>query len=557
MTLQSDGRPEKNLSGVLEDLGAMLLERVAGGDLSSPIGGIVIYDRLDDGQWPDSCLVLGVGIEGNDQIAGVLEELVEKSAIGIVVRAPVTLDDSLRLAFEQAGIALLALNRGAAWVQVASLLRTSLSEGGAREVQETTNPAAPVGDLFAIANAVEALVGAPVTIEDRNSRLLAFSSNQDGADRSRTETILGREVPERVLRSQMDLGIFTSMYRSDAPVWVPPDSIPGEAVLPRWAIAVRAGGEVLGSIFALEIKPFTSIQKQAMVDAARLVALHLLHHRAVADVDRRLRAELLATALNGGRGTHEALTRLGLSDDSFVVLGMSARASTDSNALSVVSVAHARAAREKLNDAFGIHLQAVHTRSVAALIGDVTYGLMPVDSSGDPAALAMTVGEDFLRRVGSKTAVIAVGPVARTPPEIARAHLSVDRILRVLLSACVGTRRVAQLPDVHVDILMRDVHDILEARGEPVLGPLSDLIEYDRERGSDLMNTLCAYLDAFGDVTRAAKSTFIHPNTFRYRLRRLEEVSHLDLMDPHQRFDVMLRLRLLDVRTDQRWDVSR
>jgi hypothetical protein len=36
---------------------------------------------------------------------------------------------------------------------------------------------------------------------------------------------------------------------------------------------------------------------------------------------------------------------------------------------------------------------------------------------------------------------------------------------------------------------------------------------------------------------------FVHPNTFRYRLRRLTEVSGIDLADPDQRFAAMLQLR--------------
>ena len=36
---------------------------------------------------------------------------------------------------------------------------------------------------------------------------------------------------------------------------------------------------------------------------------------------------------------------------------------------------------------------------------------------------------------------------------------------------------------------------------------------------------------------------FVHPSTFRYRLRRLTEVSGIDLSDPEQRFAAMLQLR--------------
>ena len=63
--------------------------------------------------------------------------------------------------------------------------------------------------------------------------------------------------------------------------------------------------------------------------------------------------------------------------------------------------------------------------------------------------------------------------------------------------------------------------------------------------GTNLVETLKAWLDAFGDVARAAEAMYVHPNTFRYRLRRLAEVGEIDLDDPDQRFVAMLQLRVL------------
>ena len=94
----------------------------------------------------------------------------------------------------------------------------------------------PSGDLFSVANAVAALIDAPVTIEDRSSRVLAFSGRQDQADRSRVETILGRQVPERYSRLLVERGVFRELYRSDQPVHIEP---PSGAVLPDFVSAPR------------------------------------------------------------------------------------------------------------------------------------------------------------------------------------------------------------------------------------------------------------------------------------------------------------------------------
>ena len=60
------------------------------------------------------------------------------------------------------------------WGQVYSLLRTALASAGARG--EADAAGVPLGDLFALADAVAASVGGPVTIEDPQFRVLAFSN---------------------------------------------------------------------------------------------------------------------------------------------------------------------------------------------------------------------------------------------------------------------------------------------------------------------------------------------------------------------------------------------
>ncbi len=82
-------------------------------------------------------------------------------------------------------------------------------------------------------------------------------------------------------------------------------------------------------------------------------------------------------------------------------------------------------------------------------------------------------------------------------------------------------------------------------RGERPGGAIARLMEYDERNNAGLVETLEAWLDALGDVTKAASDLFIHPNTLRYRLKRVTEVGEIDLTDPEQRFAAMLHLRIL------------
>ena len=120
------------------------------------------------------------------------------------------------------------------------------------------------------------LLDAPVTIEDRRSRVLAFSGRQDEADSSRVETILARQVPERYLRIHEEDGVFRELYLSDGLVHVPAAKTEDADALPRVAVAVRAGDAFLGSVWAAVRRPLTPEREEAFLESAKLVALHML-----------------------------------------------------------------------------------------------------------------------------------------------------------------------------------------------------------------------------------------------------------------------------------------
>lgn len=536
-------RARASLARVLDDLGSTLLELVHGDPgRAEEISGVVIHDPLDAPVLPRRSLVLGVGVEEPDRVAELLGELGRRDAAALVLRAPVPVSLEVRAASEAAGVPVLGLSRGAPWAHLAAMLRSLLVEGDVGAVAPESLGGLPSGDLFAVANAIASLLDAPITIEDRSSRVLAFSGRQDEADPSRVETILGRQVPERYSRILSERGVFRELHRSDQPIFVDPAPDADQVfVMPRVAVAVRAGDEVLGSIWAAVPGPLSPERTDALRDAAKLVALHLLRVRAGADVERRVRADLVGSVLEGGPGAREALERLGLADSPLLVLAL-AVPDPDPETGDDPVLAHER---QRLSDAFAVHLSAVHPRSATAPVGGVTYALAAyAGPAGEGEARAVRVAGDFLERIGERLrTVVAVGPVATSLSEIGRSRETTDRVLRVLRDDP-SAGPVARLVDVQTESLLMELRDRVLARGEPVTGPLAALVAYDEEHDGSLVATLHAWLEAFGDVNRAAEALYVHPNTFRYRLRRVREVGGLDLLDPAQRFAVGLQLRL-------------
>jgi hypothetical protein len=529
----------------LDDLGATLLEVVCGElDPDREIGGVVIHDPLDEPAYPDGAIVLGVGLAGDEAVGRLVQELGTRGAVGLIVRHPAALGPVLPAAAKAAGLVVLGLARGATWTQLAALLGSLLAEEDIGSVDDESLGGLPSGDLFAVANAVAALLDAPVTIEDRSSRVLAFSARQDEADAARTETIIGRQVPERYARVLTELGVFRDLYRYDRPVVVDPEPIGyDDMTVPRVAFAVRVGDEVLGSIWAATRQPLTPAKEASLRDAAQLVALHLLRLRAGADVSRRLRADLVSTALEGGRGAGQALSRLGLADQTLVVMAAALR-EADPEASAHAEQLRA-GERQRFTDAFAVHLSAMNPGTAVAEIGGVAYALFPVvglAAAGEERA-ARAAGV-FLERIGARVqAVVAVGRAVADLSGLAQSRVTAERVLRVLRSRP-ETGPVARMGDVQTASLLLELGDLMAARGDQPLGPMASLIAHDARSDSDLLGTLRAWLDSFGDVSQASASLFVHPNTLRYRLRRISQICGLDLNDPEVRFAAMLQLRI-------------
>jgi DNA-binding PucR family transcriptional regulator len=72
---------------------------------------------------------------------------------------------------------------------------------------------------------------------------------------------------------------------------------------------------------------------------------------------------------------------------------------------------------------------------------------------------------------------------------------------------------------------------------------LGRVAEHDRARGGALLETLKAYLEE-GEQQAAARRLQVHPNTLRYRLDRIREISGADLDDPETRLNLSVALRV-------------
>lgn len=521
-------RPRVPLTRVVEAFGPILMRVLSGSHRRADVFDIVIYDPADDPVARPGDLVLGVGVRNADEVAALSRALQASHVAGLVVKVPAGEEPSWLRTGLPADTTILGLAPDASWSYVASLVRSLLTAAsGAGD---------PAEDLFGLADAASALVNAPITIEDMSSRVLAFSGRQGEADAGRHDTILGRQVPTQYIRLLEERGVFRWLAQESTPVYIEPLS---DTMLARAAVSVRAGGEMIGSMWAVVSEPLPPERERAFADAAKVVALHLLRLRAGADVGRRLQADLVATVLEGGQGAGEAAGRLGIASGPLCVLAAQPL---------LIEPSQQEAACQQLSQRLAVHSAAVRSHSAVALVGGAVYGIFAGRDAND-ASRGPVIGlaEEFVARRGGIDVVIGIGRSVPRHTEVGRSRIDADRALRVLRHEALhlGSRqRVARFADVQSRSLLLRLADLAADDGEVLAGPLGALLAYDAEHRSGLVDTIATYLDAFGDVARGAAALHIHPNTFRYRLRRATEISGLDLSDPEARLAVMLQLRL-------------
>ncbi len=531
--------PETTLASVIADLGGGIVRvAVAPDGLDIPVGTPVIHDPVEESDLQPGDLVLAVGIDpAMDHAPGLVRRAGSAGAAALLFKSRGgDLPEGVCRAARDAGVAVLVVGEDVAWGQLHGLLRTArATRGGALD---TAGIAVPLGDLFALANAVASMVGGPTTIEDPQSVVLAYSTHDEPIDRPRRETILGRHVPEPWLERLQADGVFRRLWSTDDIVRIDYSEIE-EGFRPRMAVAVRAGDEILGSIWVAEghqeLGPDAEV---ALREAARIAALHLVRHRSSDDLERRRRGEELQQVLEGG-GTPELLAEL---------LGVPAETWATVLAFAPVSGDAAERAlhTERAVDLIALHFEAFRRAAGCVAIGSIVYVVAPDVEQPDADRLT-GLAWDVIERSGAAPdggLRSGIGSTVRGLSEIPRSRHEADQVLRVLATVPeVGP--VAHIEEVRSRAILHHLADLAGRTPGLRRGKVETLIAHDREHGSDYVPTLRAYLDAFGHTPTAARDVNVHPNTFRYRLKRLTELSGLDMDDPVERLVAHLQVRLL------------
>ncbi|ROR38391.1 PucR family transcriptional regulator [Kitasatospora cineracea] len=526
------------LRQLLMSLGEPLVElQAAPAGLDVPVRHVAILDPEDPPTSAPGELVLAIGARGRAALPALRAAgRARAAAVAVKLDGPGQAD-ALREAATEAGVALLSVRRETRWEHLDSLARTLLSGTDGPDGPDPGGPA--TGDLFSLAQTVAVLTGGIVSIEDTSSRVLAYSrtSETDEVDDLRRLSILGRQGPEPYLAKLREWGVFSHLRGSEGAIEIA--AHPELGIRRRLAISIRSGAQPLGTIWVQEgSRPLTDTAEQALVGAARVAAGQLVRRRRELSADTRLTQTLLTGLLEGSTGPQSLATHLGLDVRRPATVLAYAPAATDDR--------DAELTRDEVTGLISVHTAARHRGALLAPVDSRVYVLLPELPPGVPLGTLRDWTQETVDAARDHLSIplrAAIGPTVPGLADVPASRAQADRILDAMGRGGV-VPDVAALQDVQAEVLVSEVLALLQDRPELRDPRLTALTAYDTRHHTRLAESVLAYLDALGEVRTAADALHIHPNTLRYRVRRAEQLTGLDLAQPRQRLLAMLQLRL-------------
>ncbi|AMA71875.1 MULTISPECIES: PucR family transcriptional regulator [Aneurinibacillus] len=402
-------------------------------------------------------------------------------------------------------------------------------------------------DLMELADMITERVGNPITIEDMNHHVVAYSTHGGAIDPVRIQTIMKRKVPEEVLIRFWKDGIIQALMHSDEPVRVP--AVREVGLDNRVAISIRRGHEVFGYIWVQEaVRPLEEKDFAVLKRAARLALPRLLHRKDRHAKQEEKRNQFFWQLLSRGANSGEAVdiekmaAQLRLTLPSvLVVLVWEARCSDEVWSDVQKELAYLLA---NLRDFFSFRYLPLWTfdgRQLIVLAGLDEWEQDQAENASK--AFIHQLRKRLTRRFGGENMIAAYGEPVKDPGEIWISYqqaLEVMQIKKALPDELEAVEGYHELGIYRLFPKLKQWNREMKYRNPK----LERLLKYDQENQSNLLETLEAFLDNSGKVNQTANQLHIHPNTLGYRLKRIGEVGGIDLDDPNDHIMLFLDVKL-------------
>lgn len=387
-----------------------------------------------------------------------------------------------------------------------------------------------------IAERISEVLECPITIEDVNHRLLAYSTHDDCTDPARISTIIGRRVPEKVINSLWKDGIIPKLLETDEPVRV--KQIDEVGLGDRVAISIWRNNEVLGFIWALEIKKTLSDEELELLKMAAQAVKNKLLNLHARKTKREERNQEFFWKLLTGHISNETEMQEG-----FHKVHVSIP--------SVYSVLICKLQTE-ITDSIEKQLQYLleTTQKVQTLLWTTDYDQVIMLIAPDEKQplqdlklfLQWTVTQ-LKERFMIQQVRTSIGGIYTNLSNIEKSYREALSVLSI------KDRFPAETEDLdsYAELGIYQYLDLFYEKRKNdgfVNYSLNKLKEYDKKHHTNLVETLEVYLDHDSNVNAAAQKLNVHINTLSYRLKRIKQIAEIDLENPNHKMTMYLDMKV-------------
>ncbi|MDV2685691.1 helix-turn-helix domain-containing protein [Alkalihalophilus lindianensis] len=386
-------------------------------------------------------------------------------------------------------------------------------------------------------DAISERLQCPVTIEDSNHHLLAYSSHDDGTDAARISTIIGRRVPEKVINRFWKEGVIPTLNQSDEPLVIP--QIHDIGLGNRVAVSIRKNNEVLGYIWVLEVG--RTLTKEDLADlklAASKAKNQLLQLNMQKKKKEKNHQELLWQMITGDARNHqviaEQLSKIGINPQKpLAVILFSFDVMSDELYKKLVYVA-------KTTQKINILIQTLDENQVVFLISSHIQN----DFVKETKDFIETFKTQIRERFGISQIWSGCGYAYENYEWIKRSYDEATKVISLKQSFDQELQSATFYHELgifrYIDILQQD-EQVKDISINPAIRKLET---YDLEHRTNLLETLDVILNKDGNMNEAAKELHCHVNTLNYRLKRIQEIANIQLKDPVQKLGLYLDMKL-------------
>ncbi|EEM06681.1 transcriptional regulator, PucR [Bacillus pseudomycoides] len=387
------------------------------------------------------------------------------------------------------------------------------------------------------ADIISEILQCPITVEDVNHRLLAYSTHDERTDSARIATIMGRRVPEKVINNLWKEGVIPTLLKSREPIHV--KKIDNIGLGDRVAISIWNKEDVLGFIWALEIKRSLTEQDYALMKkSAEAVKSKLLQLQTRKNKKDERSQEFFWKLLTNHIQTNEEII------EDFQVLHI-----TPASLFNVV-VFHfeQEITSEKEKQISYLLKTSEHLKILLYTIDrNKLILLTSLDNLSQPSHEINNFVERFVNTMEKRYEIKSIKPafssVYSDYQKISKAYKETLIVLSIKEKFPSDTANIHGYQNMGIYQL---IDLLLEQRKQEEYEnqALQKLHKYDCKYNSNLVETLEIFLNNDSNTSEVAKILNIHVNTLSYRLKRICEISEIDLKDPNQKMVLYLDLKL-------------